>query len=221
MLGTIEEMKRVFSEYIQIHHKGLTRNLRNAKIRELLESQDLSGIEIEELVEFEKELEKLQLSFSSSFFEKVFFPRLEQGFQADEPDSIKLLLKHIQIVYQVERKRETSVYSKFALIDKGLKVCPTDRQLLKTKEQSLTSYLGFTIHEVPSGVLYGMNGSSATECLALLATLGEYKQLCDSLEVDRKELITECEFHYQHYYTYLQHLQEYQSYEEYLNKNCS
>lgn len=214
-------MKTVFGEYIRIHQdKGLTRDLRNAKIRELLESQDLSGIEVGELVEFEKELEKLHLNLTYPFFEKVFFPRLEQGFQAEELDSIKLLLKYMQIVYQVERRRGTSVYSEFALIDKGLKVCPTDRQLLETKERCLNSYLSFTIHEVPSGVLYGMNGASVTECLELLETLEEYKQLCDDIEVDRNELIKECQFHYQHYYTYLQHLKKYQSYEEYLNKNC-
>jgi hypothetical protein len=54
---------------------------------------DISGIKVEDWIEFEKALEKLRISFTYPFFEKVFFPRLEQGFQADELDSIKLLLK--------------------------------------------------------------------------------------------------------------------------------
>ncbi|MDO1451681.1 hypothetical protein Q0590_35740 [Rhodocytophaga aerolata] len=212
-------MKAIFWEYIQIHlDKGLIRDLRNAKIKQLLQSQDLSDIKVEELVAFEQELDKLKINFTFPFFEKVYFPTLEKGYKAGELAAIKLMLKHISIIYQIERKRETSSYSEFALIDKGLEICPTDQELLLTKERCLESYLDFTIHEVPYGVLYGMDGASPDECLKLLDTLEEYKELCHTLGVDRDDLIAECYFHYQHYYIYLQDQQKYTSYEQYLKK---
>lgn len=212
-------MKAIFSEYIQIHlDKGSIRDLRNAKIKQLLVSHDLSDISIEELVAFEQELDKLKINFTFPFFEKVYFPLLEKGFKNGELAAIKLMLKHISIVYQIERKRETSFYSEFALIDKGLEICPFNQELLLTKERCLESYLDFTIHEVPYGVLYGMDGASPDECLKLLDTLEEYKELCHTLGVDRDDLIAECYFHYQHYYIYLQDQQKYSSYEQYLKK---
>ena len=80
------------------------------------------------------------------------------------------------------------------------------------------SYLEYTLHELPVGVLYGADGASLNECEDLLALLGEFKAHVVAMreEASYSELIRECEFHYNAYAAYLRGGPPYEGYERYL-----
>ncbi len=98
-----------------------------------------------------------------------------------------------------------------------MEISPEDKELLQIYETDLTNFLSYTIHEIPHGVLYGINGANETECDELIELLSEYKKVCGKLSLERNDLIEECEFHFQNYKIYLQKTSKYSSYEDFLN----
>lgn len=90
---------------------------------------------------------------------------------------------------------------------------------LNYKYHALKEYLTFSIHEIPVGVLNGMNGASVSDIPAMLKDLDEFELISIKLDKIDSNLIADCRKYYNSYKDYLQNLKEYTSFEDYLNSN--
>ena len=65
-------------------------------------------------------------------------------------------------------------------------------------------YIGFTLHELPVGVLYGMHGATPTECEELGEFLASVRRSMLPAEIEQyRELLDSASFHYRTYRRYL------------------
>ena len=78
--------------------------------------------------------------------------------------------------------------------------------------------MNYTLHELPTGVLYGANGATIEECDELIEEIKKYEIQCNKLQLDENELIEECKFYYQAYKAYLSVFKNYKNFEDYINK---
>jgi hypothetical protein len=71
--------------------------------------------------------------------------------------------------------------------------------------QREASYLEYTLHELPSCVLYAQDGATPEQCDELLARLGEFREHVTVLDFQERygDLVVDCEFHYRAYGEYL------------------
>jgi hypothetical protein len=98
------------------------------------------------------------------------------------------------IIHSVDKN-----YSSIETIKKGLLTDPNDIDLLKPLEAHISNYIDYSLHELPSGVLYGTNGATIEQCDELLEDIEEYKCICTKLSIDKTDLITKAEFYYSSY----------------------
>lgn len=90
---------------------------------------------------------------------------------------------------------------------------------LKYKYHSLKYYLEFSLHEIPWGVLNGMNGANLSDLPTMLHLVDEFQHLSDKLKIsDDSSLIYDCQRFYSAYKEYLQHQERYADFEDYLKK---
>ena len=65
-------------------------------------------------------------------------------------------------------------------------------------------WIGYALHELPAGVLWGPHGATAEQCAELLDGLDEFASVCDRLGLsDHTEFIDGCRWHFEHYAHYL------------------
>lgn len=82
-------------------------------------------------------------------------------------------------------------------------------------------YIRYTLHELPTGVLFGVDGASAAECGELEDLVEELAQLMDDGETaEYAQLLGDARFHYRTYRNYLQQAERggYQAYLELLER---
>lgn len=91
---------------------------------------------------------------------------------------------------------------------------------LNYKYHALKEYLTFSIHEIPVGVLYGMNGASVSNIPAMLKDLDEFEMISKKLDKIDSNLIADCRKYHNAYKDYLQNLTEYKNFENYPNTHC-
>ncbi len=91
---------------------------------------------------------------------------------------------------------------------------------LNYKYHTLKEYLTFSIHEIPSGILNGMNGASVSDIPAMLDDLDEFEMISKRLDKIDSNLIADCRKYYNAYMDYLQNLNEYKNFDDYLNSRC-
>lgn len=77
------------------------------------------------------------------------------------------------------------------LLERYLQLCPSDEWAISRKMEAIASWLSYTIHEWPLGVLYGCDGATEQECDEILANVSElrvldkmhkYLSLCNDVE---------------------------------------
>jgi hypothetical protein len=77
-------------------------------------------------------------------------------------------------------------------------------------------WLTAALHELPSGVLDGTDGASASACHEMLAGLEEFARLCTRLGLDdHQEFIRGCRWHLERYPHYLSRRRHFANYESY------
>jgi hypothetical protein len=78
--------------------------------------------------------------------------------------------------------------------------------------------LRFALHELPAGVLYGMDGATPGQCLELEQEAEEFARLTadDGPGPAYESLVRRCRFHFSAYRDFLLRRGEYGSYPEYL-----
>lgn len=78
----------------------------------------------------------------------------------------------------------------------------------------------YSLHELPAGVLDGMNGATSEACRIYEKEVQEFEELLQKRDLSEKydELVQDCKFHYKNYRIYLENKAHYKSYEDYLSK---
>ena len=83
----------------------------------------------------------------------------------------------------------------------------------------LLSYLRYTLHELPTGVLYDTNGADEAKCAELMRDTYRLEQLSAELGVNCSELISVCRWHYERYPHYLSRHRHFGNYANYIAKH--
>ncbi len=153
------------------------------------------------------------------FFRRVLLPLLVEGVNNQRPSCARWLAAFVPMLHHsLPTGLPPELESRVGLLREALRIKPNDSQALEQIIVSEASSLGYSLHELPSGVLYGLNGATPEQCDALLDQLYEFEMdLHRSGESDRyQELVNACRFHYQTYRQYLTTHHESMSYERYL-----
>lgn len=100
--------------------------------------------------------------------------------------------------------RRLEVPSVVSLLEEALRRDPSCEAARTELVRRHLDYIGFTLHELPVGVLYGMDGATATECQELEEYLVSVRRSMLPAEIEQyRELLESASFHYGTYRRYL------------------
>ncbi|WP_223786562.1 hypothetical protein [Marinicella meishanensis] len=156
-------------------------------------------------------------------FEQIIFPVLHGGFKSKHPGCARWLAGFCQHIYRstLARNELGEDFTDWFFLYAAIEHNPTDQLAKQRLFHRIADYLEYTIHELPSGVLWGNNGASIEQCSELMELLDEFKELANEVNVMKghEHLMKECEFHFQAYADYLSNKSDHQSYVQYLELN--
>ncbi|QQX78708.1 hypothetical protein JK628_14140 [Shewanella sp. KX20019] len=89
---------------------------------------------------------------------------------------------------------------------------------VKKEYSALYSYLDYTLHELPAGVLYDTNGANEDNCLELMRCTYRLEQLSKELSEEDASFIEYCRWHYERDPHYLSRQKHFGSYGNYIVK---
>jgi hypothetical protein len=140
-------------------------------------------------------------------FRRVLMPALAEGVRRREAGCARWLESFHELQLQA---RGTSglppeLESPYGLLTEALRLDPADTLARRRLIDWFVRDFEYSLHEVPSGVLYGTDGATPEQCEQLLRDLDEFRgHVSVAGETDRHaELIGECDFHYRAYADYL------------------
>ncbi len=98
-------------------------------------------------------------------FHEVIFPVLKTGYEDGEFKSTLWLGKLSQNLYQAEKLHEQLGWvTELDFYKKAYKLDPENDEVRMLLLDSIVSWLQYTEHEWPSGILYGNNGATLDQC---------------------------------------------------------
>lgn len=217
-------MKEGIKKYIELELAPLTREERRNSVENQILEIEKEGWNFDDVSQLITETEKKIVYIRQPLFEKIIYPILKNEISLKNVEAIKILIKLKWNFYAHQRKFNISEFDTvWQLVEEGLKIKENDRELLEIYEDEIAYSLNFSIHEVPWGVLSGMDVANISQCDELQKTLETYKDVCKKLSLendeDRKDLIENCDFHYRNYKTFLQNSDRYKDYADFLKKN--
>lgn len=214
-------MQPFLEAYLEIEN-----NPRNHRARSHLLAQflarfpDMGQIPFEDLLLLLERLEQSQANIRMPLFAQVIYPVLQREIESGNLQAISVLLHYTGCLNNYNRMHHLQDgYSEVALIERYLQRDPENREMLLRKEALLSRRLSYVLHELPHGVLYGMNGATAEQCSELLCLLEDYKHLCQILQLDHSATIRYAAMHFQGYQDYLLHRQLYENYLDYIHQH--
>lgn len=155
-------------------------------------------------------------------FERVLLPALEEGVTRGMPGCARWLAHFDQLLCHTRRSVLPERFrTAVGLLNEALRLDAADHRARRRLVQRHAQYLEYTLHALPSGVLYGNHGATISECEELLLLLAEFRGHATLLgETDcYKSLIDECTQYYTTYCDYLRRDQPRGSYEEFIKRN--
>jgi hypothetical protein len=207
-------MKKILADYLTIIESSplskQAKKEQHAKYQAWLQTEYNDFPTYLELKLFLHDLDSINLRYDGHFFLiKVLFPIFEiEIFDHKNLEAIKYVLLNCSAAFASYRND-----FQLNLLELGLAVDAQDIDLLNEKLACGDRYYAFTIHEVPWGVLYDMNGASIEQAKDNLASLCDYEQLAKILKVERTQLIDECRFYYTCWIAYLSNQTQYDNFE--------
>lgn len=185
--------------------------------------------------------EEKNLPIQYPLFEKLIAPYLVRHYWVREPWVARWIAFFVDWFYRSERCREmlgliflpSPLKAKERALRQALEWRPEDDQarrqlddLLNPKDPAvrrakigqMASGFDYAVHEVPSGVLYGIDGATVPQCQRLLEDLGTFRELVkqEMLLEAYADRIERWQAHFQGYQDYLLNRTQYQSYAHYL-----
>ena len=124
-------------------------------------------------------------------WKELILPELGGGI-ADDPRAIRGMIQTIQNLYSSKRDwKEFGYITEEQLTIRLLAICPDDAWAKARRTDQLQKWLAYTIHEWPSGVLYGTDGATHEQCKEILDATeelsdldedGRFNALCDDVK---------------------------------------
>lgn len=156
-------------------------------------------------------------------FAKILWPFLVDEYHAGS-SATPMWIAHFDKLGTFAQKREALNLdwpTKEMLLREAVTHDPSNTKARRQLIDVMARYFRYTLHELPTGVLYGINGASVTECQKLLASLDEFRELVrtEHLLEDYQEAIEKWQFHYRSYADYLTHHQQYKNYADYTQQH--
>ncbi len=157
-------------------------------------------------------------------FERAVFPALLDGYQARLPGSARWLAGLSQQLLSCRaccERLQPEEASELGLLLAAVRHDPGDHRSRLRLIEKIADRLRFSLHEIPAGVLYGMDGASPEQCQELEAELEEFCGLIEQEQMQKRyaELIGLCRHHFRAYRHYLRHREKYESYSAYLSQH--
>ena len=160
-------------------------------------------------------------------FERAVFPALLAGMHAGRPGCARWLAGLSQ--HLIGREDECSkqlppdLRTERGLLRAASDQDPTDQLSRRQLIHSLAGRLNHSLHEIPAGVLYGMDGATVEQCRELEQELSEFCRLVseEKLEQLYDELIDGCRLHFPAYREYLIGNHKYADYKDFLQHHRS
>lgn len=152
-------------------------------------------------------------------FRQVLLPALADGMKRELPGCARWLAQFESLLVNSDAGAlPDRLQSSVGLLREALRVDAADQVARRRLVSRWSSYLDYTLHELPAGVLYGQNGATAEQCGELLELLAEFSGHVQALGETEKfaELISECDFHFRSYREYLLQSRPGGSYERFL-----
>ena len=167
---------------------------------------------------------RLDFVIRRPLFERALFPALLAGYRAQLPGSARWLAGLSDQLLQCPDCRENlppGESGELDLLRAALRHDPADRRSRLRLSEKIAVRLCYSLHELPSGVLYGMDGASPEECDELEEELVEFCELVsqEGMQNRHAELIGACRFHFRGYRDYLLQRETYSSYAEYITQH--
>ncbi len=139
-------------------------------------------------------------------FRRVLLPHLTTGVLESRPGCARWLAHFGPLLARVNDSRlPEQLQNVVGLLKAALALDPQDQAARQQLVETHASYMNYTLHELPAGVLYGMDGANLSECDELLELLSEFTshiELLNQRDIYAK-LVDECELHYNAYRAYL------------------
>jgi hypothetical protein len=145
---------------------------------------------------------------------------LLEGLRQQEPGCARWLAGFSNLIYQSPECAESlgDEASEIALLRKALRLDQDDALARERLIHALRWQLEYSLHELPSGVLFGADGATVEECEKLQEELAEFERLvlAHGTRAEHQEIIQECRLHYWAYPNYLRRRSQFESYADYL-----
>ncbi|HSY61141.1 MAG TPA: hypothetical protein VK796_04650 [Cytophaga sp.] len=206
--------KTLLQKYIKIECGIHSNKIKQRLIKELVAEFKSSGSipSFEDIQSISIQLIQSDTKIHLDFFDAILYPTIKKEIESENFHAIKLLLQfNTSLVKFIDK-----TYSSYDLLKKGLSINPNDIDLLTIFKNNAQTYIQYTIHEVPAGVLYANTGITAEKCDDLIEYLEEYKDACSKLNIADSELIQKAESYYHSYKNYLLNKDKYEDFEHYL-----
>ena len=207
--------------YIDIETKTFIRADKTKRLDEFVSSMlhNSFTLSFEDTVDIINHLTHNKIVIRHQLFRQVLYPILTSEIDNDNIEAIKSLIRLLEYYGNYQNLTEDNRFSVWKLIDKGLQFSPDDTELLNLYQDKQKDYFEYTLHELPTGVLYGADGATIEQCEELLNDLTRYEEVCSKLSIVQKELVDECRFYYLRYKNYLTIYKNYRGFADYLDKH--
>lgn len=183
-------MKKILEDYYKIFQLypadvPLNKKTKKEKHHYLMKWQNTEYEDMPEYIETLKFMREYNIPYAVPFLRKVLIPSLAEDVINKKYDNLKLFFELIDegffnavsdMVILLEQEMDFKV-SSFQLADFVLGAYPEHLPTIRQKYKWLDRILGFSVHEVPHGVLAGMNGADLRALEALNNDLREFERL--------------------------------------------
>jgi hypothetical protein len=157
-------------------------------------------------------------------FDRAIFPALLAGYQNQLPGSARWLAglaNHWLRNPQFSQQLATADATEAGMLQAAIRHDPADRRSRLKLIDVIAGWMHYSLHELPAGVLYGIDGATLEQCQELEADLDMFCQLVaqEALQERYAQLIGACRHHFPAYRDYLLHRERYDDYAAYLSRN--
>jgi len=154
-----------FTKYLEFQDKGLKKQA-TKEIRLFIDSFSNENEKYEWVWGWLPKLEANRHSrIRHELFQEVIFPVLRKGYLESDFRSTLWLAKLIQNIYQNTKVHEELDWiTNTSLLEKSHKLAPENDEARLLYLESIVSWLGYCIHEWPSGILSGNDGANLEQC---------------------------------------------------------
>jgi hypothetical protein len=155
-------------------------------------------------------------------YREAIFPALLMGYKNSSPGCARWLAGLSQHLYRCrdcQKQLPLEEQSEVALLQVAIRADPDDTRSQRNLLAAWAEQLSFSLHEIPSGVLYDINGATADQCLELQVWIEEFASLAAKLQEMSKylHLIEAGRYHFREYRNYLLSRGNSENYANYLS----